>query len=74
MRTLLFILGTRPEAIKLSPLALHFRKFPSDFDVKVCLTGQHREIVHQALKGFGLTPDIDLDLPDRLFFNPHREF
>ena len=62
MRTLLFILGTRPEAIKLSPLALHFRKFPSDFDVKVCLTGQHREIVHQALKGFGLTPDIDLDL------------
>ena len=62
MKTLLFILGTRPEAIKLSPLILHFRKAPADFNVHLCLTGQHREIVHQALSVFGLKPDTDLDL------------
>jgi len=62
MKKLLFVLGTRPEAIKLSPLVLHFRKFPRDFDVHLCLTGQHREIVHQALSVFGLKPDTDLDL------------
>lgn len=62
MKTLLVVLGTRPEAIKLSPLVLHFRKFPSEFKVHLCLTGQHREIVHQALSVFGLKPDTDLDL------------
>ncbi|MBM3759331.1 MAG: UDP-N-acetylglucosamine 2-epimerase (non-hydrolyzing) [Acidobacteria bacterium] len=62
MKTLLIVLGTRPEAIKLAPLAMHFRKFPDEFNVHVCLTGQHREIVHQALQVFGLKPDTDLDL------------
>lgn len=62
MKTLLVVLGTRPEAIKLSPLVLHFRKFPEEFRVHLCLTGQHREIVHQALAVFGLKPDTDLDL------------
>lgn len=62
MKRLLVVLGTRPEAIKLSPLVLHFRRFPSEFDVHLCLTGQHREIVHQALGVFGLRPDTDLNL------------
>lgn len=62
MKRLLVVLGTRPEAIKLSPLVLHFRRFPAEFDVHLCLTGQHREIVHQALGVFGLRPDTDLDL------------
>ncbi len=62
MQTLLFVLGTRPEAIKLSPLILHFHKHPQDFKVHLCLTGQHREIVHQALSVFGLKPDTDLNL------------
>jgi UDP-N-acetylglucosamine 2-epimerase (non-hydrolysing) len=62
MRKLLVILGTRPEAIKLSPLVLHFRKFPQEFDVHLCLTGQHREIVYQALSVFDLKPDSDLQL------------
>ena len=62
MRKLLVILGTRPEAIKLSPLALHFRKMPMEFEVHVCLTGQHRELARQALASFGLAADTDLDL------------
>lgn len=62
MKNLLVILGTRPEAIKLSPVVLHFRRFPQHFRVHLCLTGQHREIVHQSLAVFGLTPDTDLDL------------
>lgn len=62
MKNLLVILGTRPEAIKLSPLVLHFRRYPEEFNVHLCLTGQHREIVHQALAVFDLKPDSDLDL------------
>ncbi len=62
MKKLLVILGTRPEAIKLSPLILHFRKFPADFAVHVCLTGQHRELARKALASFEITADTDLDL------------
>lgn len=62
MKKLLVILGTRPEAIKLAPVVLHFREQTNDFAVHLCLTGQHREIVHQALGVFGLQADTDLDL------------
>jgi UDP-N-acetylglucosamine 2-epimerase (non-hydrolysing) len=55
----LFILGTRPEAIKLAPL---IKKFKTTFDVKVCVTGQHREMLDQVLKVFDLSPDYDLNL------------
>ncbi len=61
MKKLLFILGTRPEAIKLSPLILHLRGTGS-YDVRVCSTGQHREIVAQAFQSFGVVPDLDLAL------------
>ena len=62
MKKLLVILGTRPEAIKLSPLILHFRKFPADFAVHICLTGQHRELARSALASFEITADTDLNL------------
>jgi UDP-N-acetylglucosamine 2-epimerase (non-hydrolysing) len=61
VRKVLFILGTRPEAIKLAPLILHLRTLP-EFQVRVCSTGQHREIVAQAFASFGLEPDLDLTL------------
>jgi UDP-N-acetylglucosamine 2-epimerase (non-hydrolysing) len=61
MKTLLFILGTRPEAIKLSPLILHLRA-SGRYRVRVCSTGQHREIVAQAFRSFGVEPDLDLAL------------
>ncbi len=60
------ILGTRPEAIKLCPLVLEFRKHV-DFAVDVCSTGQHREMLDQVFEAFGVTPDVDLSLmaPDQ---------
>lgn len=58
----LFILGTRPEAIKLSPLILHLRRSPQVCSVKVCVTAQHRAMLDQVLAVFGIQPDFDLDL------------
>jgi len=63
----LFVFGTRPEAIKLAPLINELRQDAESFDVRVCVTGQHREMLDQALQLFGITPDIDLGLmqPDQ---------
>jgi len=44
MKKLLFIFGTRPEAIKMAPLIKEFQK-DSLFDVKVCVTAQHRQML-----------------------------
>ena len=56
---ILIIFGTRPEAIKMAPLVLRLRL---DFDVRVCVTGQHREMLDQVLELFQITPDYDLNL------------
>jgi UDP-N-acetylglucosamine 2-epimerase len=58
--TLFFVVGTRPEAIKMAPVVLEFRRFPELCDSKLISTGQHREILLQSLHTFGLTPDEDL--------------
>jgi UDP-N-acetylglucosamine 2-epimerase (non-hydrolysing) len=55
------IFGTRPEAIKLLPLVLEAGSDPR-FDCRVCVTAQHRELLDEALQGFGVTADRDLDL------------
>jgi UDP-N-acetylglucosamine 2-epimerase (non-hydrolysing) len=57
----LFVLGTRPEAIKLCPLILRLKASP-DFSVRVCVTGQHREMLDQVLAVFQVRPDHDLNL------------
>ena len=62
MHRILFIFGTRPEAIKLSPVVLKLREDPVRFDVRVCVTAQHREMLDQVLDAFGVPPDHDLDL------------
>lgn len=54
--------GTRPEAIKMAPLALRLQQQAQYFDAKVCVTGQHRQMLDQVLKLFGLKPDFDLNL------------
>lgn len=55
------VFGTRPEAIKLAPLAKAMQA--SDFiDVEVCITAQHREMLDQVLDFFEVVPDYDLDL------------
>ena len=61
MRKLLFVLGTRPEAIKLAPLILEFKKHP-DFEVIVCSTGQHKEMLEQVFKLFDLKADYELSI------------
>ena len=58
---LLFVFGTRPEAIKLAPVFLELSGRPS-FDCKICVTGQHREMLTQVLDLFELRPDWNLDL------------
>lgn len=62
LNKVLVVFGTRPEAIKMAPLVLALRALPEDFEVIVCVTGQHREMLDQVLEIFGITPDIDLDL------------
>lgn len=57
----LCVFGTRPEAIKMAPLALTLAA-DSRFDSKVCVTGQHREMLDQVLELFGLIPDFDLKI------------
>jgi len=71
---LLFIFGTRPEAIKLAPLILEFRKH-DQFDVKVCVTAQHRQMLDQVLDFFEIKPDYDLDImkPDQTLFEVTAE-
>lgn len=56
---LLFIFGTRPEAIKMAPLILK-AKGDRTFDVRVCVTGQHKEMLDQVMDFFGIVPDYDL--------------
>ena len=62
MKRILFIFGTRPEAIKLCPLIQRLRLRPGEFQVRVCVTAQHRGMLDQVLEVFGVTPDFDLDL------------
>ncbi|MCA0912761.1 non-hydrolyzing UDP-N-acetylglucosamine 2-epimerase [Marinobacter nauticus] len=58
---ILTVFGTRPEAIKMAPLALQLAEDPR-FNAKVCVTAQHREMLDQVLGLFELTPDYDLNL------------
>ena len=62
MNKILLIFGTRPEAIKLCPVIRGLREHPGKFDVKVCVTAQHREMLDQVLEAFQVKPDYDLDL------------
>ena len=57
----LCVFGTRPEAIKMAPLALALAA-DERFDAQVCVTGQHREMLDQVLDLFGLKPDYDLNI------------
>lgn len=57
----LCVFGTRPEAIKMAPLALALNADPR-FDAKVCVTGQHRQMLDQVLDLFDLLPDFDLNI------------
>ena len=57
----LFIFGTRPEAIKLAPVIRFFREDDLRFQVQVCVTAQHRQLLDGVLQTFHIAPDYDLD-------------
>jgi UDP-N-acetylglucosamine 2-epimerase (non-hydrolysing) len=60
-KKVLVIFGTRPEVIKLAPVVFELRRRPNEFECVVCSTGQHRQMVEDALQPFGLAVDIQLD-------------
>ncbi len=60
MQKIIFIVGTRPEAIKLAPVVRYFKENANDIQTLLCATGQHREMLAQALQDFELDSDIDL--------------
>ena len=53
LKKILILFGTRPEAIKMAPLIKEFKKLSNKFEVKVCVTAQHREMLDQVLEFFG---------------------
>ncbi|MDB0021052.1 UDP-N-acetylglucosamine 2-epimerase (non-hydrolyzing) [Candidatus Pseudothioglobus singularis] len=59
MKKILIVFGTRPEAIKIAPVIKELKLF---FDVKVCVTAQHRDMLDQVLKIFDILPEYDLDI------------
>lgn len=60
-KKILIVFGTRPEAIKMAPLVTRLKQ-DKRFEVKVCVTAQHREMLDQVLNVFDIKPDYDLDL------------
>ena len=61
MKKVMTVFGTRPEAIKMSPLALELARRP-EFNALCCVTAQHREMLDSVLEIFKLKPDYDLDI------------
>jgi len=57
--TVLTIIGTRLEGIKLASVVLELKRRRDLFDFPVCVTGQHREMLDQVFALFGITPDYD---------------
>ena len=67
MLKVLSIFGTRPEAIKLAPVIQALRAAPQEFESRVCVTGQHRQLLDPVLRLFDIRPDSDLKVmqPDQ---------
>lgn len=69
-RRIMLVFGTRPEAIKMCPLVKELKTYP-EFDVYVCVTGQHKEMLQQVLDCFHVIPDENLAImrPSQTLFN-----
>lgn len=61
MKNIMIVFGTRPEAIKMCPLVKEL-KSRKNTNVKVCVTGQHRQMLDQVLHTFNIVPDYDLSI------------
>ena len=62
MKKILIVFGTRPEAIKMAPLIEELKNNKNVFETKICVTGQHREMLDQVLRFFEIIPDYDLNI------------
>ncbi|WP_455638542.1 non-hydrolyzing UDP-N-acetylglucosamine 2-epimerase [Parabacteroides sp.] len=62
MKKVMLVFGTRPEAVKMCPLVKEFQKDKVNFEVIVCVTAQHREMLDQVLHLFDIKPDFDLNI------------
>lgn len=65
MKKILSVFGTRPEAIKMAPVIAELNSEPREFHSKICVTGQHREMLDQVLDIFSIKPDFDLNIMQR---------
>lgn len=61
MKKVMLVFGTRPEAIKMCPLVNELKK-RKQFQIIVCVTGQHRQMLDQVLRAFDVVPDYDLSV------------
>lgn len=61
-KKIMLVFGTRPEAIKMAPLVHRLKAEPDFFDIQICVTAQHRQMLDQVLRIFEIVPDIDLDV------------
>ncbi len=58
----LFVFGTRPEAIKLAPVVRQLLQDPGNFETRIAVTAQHRDLLDQVLQAFAIRTDFDLDV------------
>ena len=61
MKKILFVFGTRPEAVKMAPIILELQK-RKNVELKICVSGQHRELLDSVLDVFRIKPDFDLNI------------
>ena len=61
-KKIILVFGTRPEAIKMAPLVHKLKSESEFFDIQVCVTAQHRQMLDQVLRIFEIVPDFDLDV------------
>lgn len=62
MLKVMTVFGTRPEAIKMAPVVLELKKHPEEIQTIVAVTAQHRQMLDQVLRLFGIDTDYDLDI------------
>lgn len=62
MKKILSVFGTRPEAIKMAPVLRAIRRHRNQFDSRLCVTGQHREMLDGVLELFRIVPEYDLNI------------
>ena len=68
IKKVMLVFGTRPEAIKMCPLVKELKK-RSELETKVCVTGQHRQMLDSVLHAFSVEPDYDLSIMKQQWLN-----